>query len=236
MSDDMSDDLDFDAWLDGASLATVSVELLQNPSLLSEYEDWERRYLRAKTAPKVERSAADPDPVTALLAEGEELLARLEAARTVWHVRALTGDDRDAIMAAFPNPPAPEGFKENPPRVVHSPTEAQAKAFSQGYEAYRERERRWVDAHHPELEAYGEAVKVAATLRGAEELARAVVRVKQAGRVIAERITAEQAMQLAGKIGEAQLNVLVEAVNRACREVPEVPVGPLSHGSGDDPE
>ena len=232
----MSDDLDFDAWLDGTSLTTVSVELLQTPGLLSEYEDWQRRYHRAKAARHPERSAADRDPVVALEAEGEALLERLEASRTTWHVRALTADDRDAIMAAFPNPTPPKGFDENPPRIGNSPTEAQAKAFSQGWEAYRERERRWVDEHRPELEAYSKALAEASTQRGAEEVSRAVVRVEQGGRTIAEHITSEQALQLSGKIGDAQLNVLIEAIGRAARDVPEVPVGPLSRGSGDDPE
>lgn len=233
----MADDLDFDAWLAGASITTTSVDILQNPALLGEYEAWRRRYRRARDASSgVEYSVGESDPVKLLEAEGQALLDQIEEARSTWYLRALTHEDDRAILAAHPDPEAPTGFTESPPRMVASPTEAQAKAFSQAWEAYRARESRWVSDNRPALEAYAEQVRAVAESRGAERIARAVTRIEQSGRTISERVTAEQAAGLPARIGEAQVKVLVAAIERASNEVPEVPLGPLSRGSGDDPE
>lgn len=233
----MSDDnLDFDAWLAGASITTTSVDILQNPALLGEYEAWLRRYQRAKAIDPGEYSMGEANPIAALEAEGEALLGRIEESRSTWHVRALTGDDDRAILAAFPDPAAPTGFEEQPPKIAPSPTEAQAKAFSQGWQAWQVRQEKWLADHRADLDAYGEALRHIADQRGAERISRAVVRIEQSGRTIATHVSAEQALTLPGKIGEAQVTVLMDAIRRASNEVPEVPVGPLSHGSGSDPE
>ena len=229
-------DLDFDAWLDGASLTTTSVDILQNPGLLGDYEDWRRRYERAKNASHGELAAGEADPLKTLTAQGEDLLARVEQSRSTWHLRALTSDDDRAIIAAYPTPAAPAGFDESPPKITTAPTEAQAKAFSQGYQAWERRQQLWLEAHRAELEEYGEALRLVADQRGAERLVRAVVKVEQGGRTVADRITVEQALSLPGRIGEAQVKVLMAAVERASNAVPEVPIDPLSHGSGDDQE
>ena len=235
MMDDL--ELDFESWLSGASATTTSIEILQTPALLGRYESWLRRYNRARAADVgSERSASDPDPVKALEAEGVALLDEIERSRSTWHVRALSGDDNRGIIEAHPDPVAPEGFTEKPPRIVTSPTEAQAKAFSQGYEAWSHRQQLWVSENRAQLEAYGEALRQINVDRGAEKIARAVVRVEQGGRVVTERVTAEQALALPARIGEAQVAVLLDAINRASTEVPEVPLGPLSHGSGSSPE
>lgn len=230
----MSEDFDFGAWLAGASATTTSVDILQNPALLGKYESWQRRYSRASRTAD-ERSAGEPDPLKALEAEGERLLSQIEESRSVWHVRALTADDERAILAAFPDPKGPEGFDERPPRLTSSPTEAQAKAFSYGYQAYEKRMAMWVEAHRAELDAYGESLRQVAISRGAERISRAVVLIEQGGRQIS-KITAEHAEQLPQAIGEAQVEVLLQAIAKASTDVPEVPMGPLSHGSESDPE
>lgn len=227
---------DFDAWLDGASPTTTSVDILQNPSLLGKYEDWQRRYQRAKNLGSEELGIGEVNPVTALEAEGEQLLTELEQSRAVWHVRGLTGDDDKAIRVAHPDPKPPAGFDEQPPKIVTAPTEAQAKAFSQGYEAWQHRQQAWVETHRAEIEKYGEDLEQVALARGAERISRAIVKVEQAGRIVTTHITAEQALALPQRIGEPQVAVLIAAIGRASTEVPEVPMGPLSHGSGTDQE
>ena len=72
--------------------------------------------------------------------------------------------------------------------------------------------------------------------RGAEEIVRALVSIEQHGQVVADRVTAEQILRLPAMIGEPQVKVITDAIRRASTEIPEVPVGPLSHGSGSDPE
>lgn len=231
-------DFDFDAWLDDVSPATVSVDILQHPALLAEFEEWQRRYTRAKANDPGEYSAGERNPVKALEAEGEALLTRIEQSRSTWFVRGLSDDDRKAIVEAFPDPQAIAGFDEQPPRFAFgaTPTEAQAKAYSQGYDAYKARQARWVNDNRDALEVYGEQVRTVATQRTIESIRRAVARVEQGGRTIAEALTYDQVEKLVARIGEAQAVVLTEAINRAANEVPEVPAGPLSHGSGGDPE
>ena len=228
-------DFDFDAWLDGAAPTTTSVDILQNPSLLSDYESWQRRYTRARNTTPAERSAAEPDPVRLLESEGEELLEQIEQSRSVWHIRALTAEDERAVLRAFPDPKGPDGFTEQPPRLTDSPTEAQAKAYSQGFEAWQKRQHLWIEAHRAELDQFGEELRQTSVQRGAERMSRAVVRIEQGERII-NHITADQAARLPERIGEAQVKVLLQAISRASTEVPEVPAGPLSRGSGDDPE
>lgn len=236
----MSDDnLDFDAWLAGASITTTSVEIWQDGSLKSRYEDWQRRYGLAKRLDDLgEATLGETSPLAALEAEGEKLLEDIEQSRTVWHLRGLTADDGRAIVAAFPDAEVPDGlaFTEQPPRAATAPTEAQAKAFSQGYEAWLKRQEQWVDDHRADLEAYGEAVRQVTLHRGAEEIVRALVSIEQHGQVVADRVTAEQILRLPAMIGEPQVKVITDAIRRASTEIPEVPVGPLSHGSGSDPE
>lgn len=230
-------DFDFDAWLDGVTPATTSVDILQDPALLADYDEWQRRYSRAVKTEPAERSMGDPDPIAALTAEGESLLARIEQSRTTWHLRALTDADRRAVRAAFPEPPAMAGFTEPPPSLnLESPTEAQAKAFTLTFEAWRARRDVWTAEHRAELEAYGDQYATMAIQRATERIRRAVAKVEQHGVIIAEELTYEQVKRLLRKIGEAQAVVLSDAIDRASAEVPEVPAGPLSRGSGDDPE
>lgn len=232
----MTDQLDFDAWLAGASITTTSVDILQNPALLGEYEAWLRRYQRAKAIDPGEYSMGEANPIAALEAEGEALLGRIEESRSVWHVRALTGDDQKAVAAAFPKPEHPADFDEPPPKMPTAPTEAQAKAYSQGYRAWEVRQEKWVMDRRSEIETYLNEVADVELRREAERVARAVVRIEQAGRTLEGRLTPDQVLALPERIGEAQMAVLVDAVKRATQDIPEVPVGPLSHGSGSDPE
>ena len=67
----MSDDnLDFDAWLAGASITTTSVEIWQDGGLKSRYEDWQRRYGLAKRLDDLgEATLGETSPLTALEAK-----------------------------------------------------------------------------------------------------------------------------------------------------------------------
>lgn len=226
---------DFDAWLEGAGLATTSVEVLQNPDLISEYEAWERRYARAQAASE-ELSAGEKNPVKALEAEGEALLHRIERSRSTWHLRALTIEQQRSIVAAFPDPEPPTIFEEEPPKLTGSPTEAQAKAYTQGWEAYRAREQRWLEANKDALIAYLDAVQQMARDRGAEKVVRSLVRIEQDGQTVTNRVTVEQVQRLAERIGDAQVKAITDAIDRVSVQAPEVPIGPLSHGSGDSRE
>lgn len=223
MTELTAEPLDLDAWLLGASLAQASVEVLQKPSLLSDYADWVRRWNRAEHEDGAELAAGDRDPVAALRAEGENLLSALDASRTTWHVRQLEDSDIEAINAAHPEPDRPALFDEKPPKQVYSPTDAQARAYLKAYEAWTERRDRFNYEHRAEQETWAKQANEMLEDRGAEMIARATVRIEQAGRVIATSITAEQARTLSDRIGGPQVAKIVEAITELRTTAPEVP-------------
>ena len=224
---------DFDAWLDGASLTQKSVEILQNPALLSRWDDLQRRYEHAQQVGQAEVGIEDVSPLAALEAEADELLAEIEASRSVWHVRALTDEDVAAIMAAHPITPAPQ-FGGQVPSVQPNPTEAQAKAFLGAYTAYGAKLEAWKAEHAAELEAHEKATADALLARGAEKVARAVVRVEQGGATVTDRVSVEQVIALERRIGKAQISKIIAAIDAATTDEPEVPAGFLSRRSGAD--
>ncbi len=219
---------DFDAWIAGASLAQASTEILQKPSLLSDYEDWKRRWDRAQRTP-AERALGQPDPLAVLEAEGESLLAELEASRTVWHVRQIENDELDAIAAAFPEPEKPEIFEELPPKALQSgATDAQSKAYLRSFDAWTVRRDAFNVTHSAEHEAWARAANEMLADRGAEKIARATVRIEQAGRVIATSITNAQARALGEKIGAQQVAKILDLIDQVGAVAPEVPADFLS--------
>lgn len=228
--------LDFDAWLDGASLTEASVDIMQDASLMGRYADWLRRFERAAAQPRAERSMGEPDPMATIAVEGEALLAEVEASRSTWFVRGLTMDDITAIQEAFPDPPAAPSYTKPMPELQRSPTDAQARAYLAAVEGWEVGQRRHAEEHAEAIDVWAKAQLGTLTSRGAEKIARAVVRIEQGGRVVAESITADQARRLPSRLGEAQVKKILDAIDAATAEVPEVPLSPLSRGFGDDPE
>lgn len=233
VSDDAPTISDFDAWMNGASLTQTSVDVLQRPDLLGRYQDWHRRWQRAK-AGAGERSAAEKDPLLALEVEGEQLLDELEASRTTIYLRGLVSDDVEAIEAEFPEPPKPPIYEQLPPEPQRNPTEAQAVAYIRSHEAWQTRRDAFNTQHRAAQEAWAKATTEVLAMRGAEKLARAVVRIEQAGHVVATSMTVEQARRLPSVIGESQVALILDEIDRASNVAPEVPLGPLSRGSGGD--
>lgn len=225
---------EFDQWLMGAGLPHASVEILQNPALLGEWDDLQRRYERVKAIAQAEGGITDSDPTGELEAEAEDLLARLEASRTTLHLRALTPDDLDAILAAHPVKPGPK-FDGKIPSVQPNPTELQAKAFLGMYASYEAQLNRWQEEHADEIDAHRQATMAALQAQGAEKVARSVVRIEQGGRIVAERITAEQVIALQKRIGDPQIKVILAKIKEVSEGVPEVPPGFSSRTSGSDP-
>jgi hypothetical protein len=225
--------LDFDAWLSGAGLAQGSVEILQKPALLSQWDDLARRHDRAQKTVKGEGGITDDNPLPALEAEAEQLLDAIEASRTVLHVRALIPDDLAAILAAHPVTPGPR-FTGTIPSVQPNPTENQAKAFLGMYSTYKAQLEQWEADNAAAIDAHRQAVMDALLAQGAEKISRAVARVEQGGRVVAEHISVEQVIKLAKAIGDPQLNKIIAEIDRVSEEAPEVPASFLSRNSAGD--
>lgn len=226
--------LDFDAWLAGAGLAQGSVEILQKPALLAQWDDLARRYERAQDlAAAGEAGITDEAPHADLEREAAELLAELEASRTILHVRALIPSDLAAILAAHPVKPGPQ-FRDKIPSVQPNPTENQSKAWLGMWEAYGLRKEEWEADNAAAIDAHREETLAALLAQGAEKVSRSVTRVEQGGRVIAEHITVDQVMKLAEMIGDAQVSKIIAKIDEVSAAAPEVPAGFLSRSSASD--
>ncbi|WP_102508092.1 hypothetical protein [Sanguibacter massiliensis] len=221
-----------EAWLGGATVAEAAVEVYQRPDLLARIEEWQRRYERAEQSDVGERSAGEEDPLAALEAEGEALVAELEASKSVWFLRALSSDDERAVNEAHPLPEKPETFAEKPPFMQARPTDAQARAFTQAYLAWEERKRLFSVEHAAEADAYREAVTAALIARGAEKIVRALSRIEVGGEVIATSITLDQAQSLPARLGEVQVGKILEAIDAATNLEPSLPAPFSRRGSG----
>ena len=102
-------------------------------------------------------------------------------------------------------------------------------------EAERTQEReRWEADNAEAIEKHQAETAAALLLQGAERIARATVRIEQAGQVIATRITAEQVVQLADRIGDPQITLILGAIQKASENAPEVSPSFLSQHSGSD--
>lgn len=228
MSDPLTLDFDFDAFIDGASVTEESVEIFQNGEVLGKYEDWRRRYERAAQLEEAdgERSANEEDPLAVLIEEGAVLLTELEESRTVWFVRALEPDAEIAIEAAHPAPENPfQPFTDPQPQLPSHPTEKQATAYVIAMEAWTEKQ----TAHLTEqyraepYKAYSKAARQIVADREAEKVHRGFVRIEKDSEVIATKSpSVEQVKALRAKIGELQFGRLVTAIDEAKKKEPEV--------------
>lgn len=234
VSAESAQSIDLEAWLGGATVAEASVDVYQRPDLLARIEEWQRRYERAEDFERQtggERSAGEEDPLAALDAEGEALLADLAASRSTWYLRALSSADEQAINAAHPLPERPATFSEKPPVMQNRPTDAQARAFIKAYEAWQARGEQYRLEHEAESEAWAQSTTAALIARGAEKIARSVARIEVGGEVIATAVTLEQARSLPERIGEVQVGKILTAISAATELEPTMPAPFSRRGS-----
>lgn len=228
-------DFDLDSWIDGATVAQVSLDVIQKPHLLGKFEDWERRFAAAERIDSVaERSIGDPDPLAALEAEGEALRAQMRASMATIFLRALDGDDVAAIEKAHPLPEKPAMFDEPMPELVKNPTDAQAKAFAKASEFWELARDKFNAAHKDEHEAWATAARQVLENRGIEQLATSFAGMSIGGKIIAEGMSFDQAAKFIKKIGPVQLKRIIAEIGRVTEMEPEVPAGFLSRTSESD--
>ena len=227
---------DFDAWLDGATVAEASVDIYANLQLLGRYQEWERRYEAAQSLAEVapdERSMGDDDPISELEAEGEQILEGLRASKATWYLAALSSEDEAAIVEAHPIPAAPVTFDEPYPTITTRPTEAQADAYLTAFRAREEQQNAFNVKHMTEIEAHNAAVQAVLEARGAEKIVRSFRRVEAGGKVSTSPLTVAQAKALPSKIGEPQVSLILKAVDAATSAEPVIPA-PFSRKSSED--
>lgn len=214
---------DFNQWLTEARVATRSVDILQRPDLIGEYEEWRRQYERAVAArPSVsERTLGEQDPVDVLEAQGRQLLAQIQAARTTWYLAALSDRTEKAVEAAYPLPESPVVFDLALPVMADSATEKQADAFLGAWEAWKIAQARFVDDNAEVLVPFQAEWEEAQRNRQAERLARSVTAIRAGGVLNKVRLTADQVLAMEATLGKAQVGKLLET---------------LAHANDDDPE
>lgn len=230
MTESQNFEFDFDAWLGGATISEVSVDIFQNGELLGRVNEWQRRYKRAEQIEKDttgEHSVDEPSTLTTLEEEGATLLAQLEESKTVWFLRALTAEDEIAIAAAFPSPKNPvKEFTEPAPLFIKNPTETQAAAYLSALKNWEAREEKFYSKQlsSDEYEQYLEKHRDVSAARGAERIHRAFVRIEKAGQVISNAApSTSQIRRFPAAIGELQVAKLTKAIEDASNAEPEVP-------------
>jgi hypothetical protein len=106
-----TDDFDILDWIETGTVAERSVIIYNDPALVGQFERLERDLKaaeRAKESGTGEESVGDEDPVAAVLRQMKALAEQWEASKATWWVRGLAPEDIDAVVAQFPDPPAPE--------------------------------------------------------------------------------------------------------------------------------
>lgn len=223
------EEFDFDSWLIDAQPAQTSVVILQRPDLLAAYQEWQERWTQAsKEGGDIDRDLSQPSALLALHHEGEQLLNELRAARSIWYLRAIDREDEAAIQKAFPLPEAPVRFQRRIPTMADRPTEAQSLAFTMAWTAYTEAKARWEEENEPVLAPWRQEYEDAVITRAAERIARSLVKIEQNGKTARPRLTADQVKELEKRIGQPQIGMLMQAVERVTTQAPsdpEVPAG-----------
>ncbi len=207
----------FDDWLAGVETPAEAVTIYQKPGLIPRIE-----VLKESIEYNQERSLGDSDPKEELLKLEEEL----ENSRTVWYMSPITQETRQAIEKAIPTPRMPKNLRFNDPipQLSQRATEKQSEAFVGAWTAYQIAKQEWDQDHEEELAEFQLEILDAATKQGAEMIAQSVTYIETAdGKRSPVKLTAAQILELQRKIGEPQIGLLVEAMNRISQEVPEAP-------------
>lgn len=228
----MDIEFDFNQWLTEARIATRSVDVLQRPDLIGEYQEWQRQYDRVKAAaPSIsERSMGELDPVQALEVEGRKLLEQIQASRATFYIAAVSDEDEKAIEAAFPLPEAPVTFDLELPTMADHATEKQADAFLAAWEAWKVAQARFVDQHAGVLQEFQDAWNAENENRNIERICRAVTAVRVGGELHKIRLTPDQVRDMEAHLGKPQIGKILQAIAQAGEDDPEkaVPAAFLS--------
>lgn len=203
---------DFDEWLETATVARRQVTIYNNPALFEEYQALQAELDAADKAAATaggDEALDASDPRPELFARMEDLYERWQASKSVWTVRALSGDE---VEDSF----EPEkGGIAVPPQPVPPLDKAGEKAR----EAYARRFTAWSKAN---TQAQRE--------RRLVMIAWAVLKVEAPGRVSERRVdgppivTVEQLRAMRSRPhGEQWIARLYQAVDDATKDNPEIP-------------
>lgn len=208
---------DFAEWLAGVEEPAEAVTIYQKPGLVAQIAALQESL--PPEGAKVERGLGDADPQQKL----KDLREALAASRTVWYVSPLTREDEQAIEAAFPEPAPPPVFPDDPPQLATRATEAQSRAFTDGWAAWQEAKGRWEAEHADQLTAWKAEAEDVSLKRGAARLAQSISWIEAGGQREQPHLTGDDILALERKLGQPQISLLVEALDRVNSEPPAEP-------------
>lgn len=217
------ENFDFNDWLSGVETPAETVTIFEKPLLVGAIHDLKEEL--AATPPNTDRAIGDPDVHGDLQKRIAALSEELAASKATFYVSAVSPEDDAAIFRAHPDPAKTVVFDEKPPRLGANATEAQSQAYLKAWAAFETRQQMWLEEHAQELEEWRIAAQEVAAKRGAERLARAITYIRRAGQEEKQRVnlSADNIQALQHKIGQPQMGLLVEALERVSSQVPEDP-------------
>lgn len=197
-------EFNFEQWLAGVKTPTKAVTVFTRPDLLSQERDEH----------ELERSLGEKDP--------------LEESKTVFYLAGLSAAEERAIADAYPDPDTFPMYPEPAPVIAERATVEQSEAYLAAWKAYETNRELWQQEHIDEIEEWREESTRAQSKRGAERIARAIVKIKVgSGEPQTVSLRAEQVEALGERIGEPQLRKLVDALQDLTINPPKEP-DPLS--------
>lgn len=219
-------DFDLEAWLDGGTVTQRSVAIYARPDLMAEYEDWERRYKVAKArdeqAPD-DGALGEKSELAVLTAEGERIYEEWMASKATWYVRALSPEEIDEINERAPKfDDLPEFPDPEPvtPRGATSPAATEAGRIVR--EDYERRKAAFLAEQEPARAELRKKRIAARDEANTEMVAAAVVKIEAANGGVVHGVTVAQLRKLRERMGQRQLQSLIDAATIATMSEPEI--------------
>lgn len=140
----------FNDWLESGTIKRGTVNLFGDAALMPELEALDAKIAKVKKAETEARENGDwtasrKSELPALEAEAEALMAKYDASKMVVHLRALTQDERDAVLDEVPDPEAP-----SIPRQVNGMTKEAFEVAKREFEKRLPKYRRETAANEAE--------------------------------------------------------------------------------------
>lgn len=189
-------DFNLDDWIDGGAVTEHSVAIYSRPDLAAVIEDWERRRKIAKVTGGGDASLGEPT-LESLEEEGRRIYKQWIDSKATWYIRALEPSRIDEIRAAGKTP---EAIKDLP----GSPDPA-ALAKHQKRQAKR-----------------AEEITAAVDEVNLNMLAESVIRIEGANGGVQQGVTVEQLRRMRERLGQRQVNSLLNAATLAVLVDPEL--------------
>ena len=211
---------DFNDWLDGIETPAEGVTVYQKPGLIGRLAKLQETI--DELPPNKEQTIGEVSPQ----AEVERLRREIAASKTVWYISPLTREDEQAVEEAYPEPELGIKFEEKPPRLADRATKEQTDAFLAAWGSFKELQKAWEVENADVIEEFQRKIQQVALDRGATRIAMSVnyIETFDTNGVPTLRkvsLSADDVKAAERKLGQAQMGLLVEALERVSTKVQE---------------